>query len=329
MRSLMILLFVIPGITLFAQNAEKLWAGTTTVSIADSPEEGHGVQRVFYQSPSTEQGALRGITDGSIGQLMFRAFRDGRLAGYADEQLRQKVTKQDFEKTFIRKDTVQVIDPETYESRITVISRAPDPADYQSIELHLQLTYHSNGRLQQNPQWVSLSTDAGSPKVYFSVEPSSKAIDFDKDSWNAVDRMTFSVSLDALETERGSQLYKDKIFNHLFDQLNNKPAGGFRNADDWGILSAAQFDGLLHPKDTVTVIDPNTYESMDKVVDGIPFYEGIAKIRLLQFWAWDDAAARFVFSPVAYAPLEEFLDRKGGSVARPPFYWVEKSYRKR
>ncbi len=311
-----------------AQKAETLWTGTTTVSIAGSSEEGPATLRVFYQSPSIEQGEMMGMSDGSISQLMFRAFRDGRLTGCADEQLRQKMTKSDFEKIFVRKDTVQVIDPETYESRITVISQSPDPADYQSIDLHLRLTYLSNGRIQQEPQWVSLSTDAGSPKVYFPVEPFSKPIDFNKDSWNAVDRMTFSIGLDALETERGSQLYKDKIFDHLFTQLNNKPAGGFRNAEDWGLLSAAQFDGLKHPKDTVTIIDPNTYESKDKVVDGIPFYEGIGKIRLLQFWAWDDTAARFVCSPVGYAPLEEFLDRNGESVARPTFYWVEKGYRK-
>ncbi len=328
MKIIPLILLLFFSLALPAQKAEKLWSGTTTVSIAGTEEAGPNVQRVFYKSPSIDRGGLTDIADGSIGQLMFRAFRDGRLTGYADEQLQREMTPSDFEKVFVRKDTVQVIDPDTYESRITVISRVPDPADYQSIDLHLRLTYHSNGRMQQAPQWISLSTNTGNPKVYFPVESFPKAIDFNKNVWHAVDRMTFSVPFHDLETESGSTLYKDKIFDHLFKQLNNQPTDGFRNTGNWGPMSAAQLDGLLHPKDTVTIIDPNTYESKDKVVDGIPFYEGVGKFRLVQFWAWDDAATRFVFSPIGYAPLEGFLDGKGGSFARPTFYWVEKGYRK-
>lgn len=328
MRIIALLLFLISSLALPAQKVEKLWSGTTTVSIAGPQEAAQGIQRVLYQSPKTEQGKMLGVAEAGIGPLMFRAILDGRITGYADRQLRQKLTANAIKEMFVYRDTVQVIDPATYEMRISIVVTDPDPEDYKNLMLHLRLSYYADGSMQQDPLWVSLSADPEGPAVFFPVEKLTKAISFKGGAWNAVDRMTFSVPLDALEEERENQLYTDKIFDHLFNQLNNKPAGGFRNAKDWEVLSAAQLDGLLHPKDTVTIIDPNTYESKDKIVDGIPFYEGIGKISLVQFWAWDDAAARFAFSSIGYAPLEEFGDGKGGSVTRPTFYWVEKGYRK-
>lgn len=331
MRIIPLLLFLIFSLALPAQKVEKLWSGTTTLTLPTSgtPEEGQRSQRVFYRSPKTGQGEMLGVTEGGIGSLMFRAMLDGRLTAYADPQLRRKLTANAIEEMFVYRDTVQVIDPATYEMRVSIVVTNPDPEDYKNLMLHLHLSYYADGSMQQAPLWVSLSADPEGPAVFFPVEKLSKAVSLKGEAWNAVDRMTFSVRLDALEAERENQLYTDKIFDHLFTHLRSKPDDAFRNASSWASLSSIERNQLLNPKNTVSVVDPNTYEVSEKEVDGIPFYEGVGKIRLVQFWVWDDAKARFAFSSIGYAPLREFGDGKGGSVSRPPFYWAEKNYRKR
>lgn len=335
MKPLLAFCLILSSLSIVAQEAEELWSGTATVRLSTSTNqpEGHRIQRILYRSPQAGQADGQDILESSLGTMVFKALRDHRLTGYADIELKTALSGDEIDEIFFGLDTIRFNDSHHREVPYALIARKQNPEHYYLVDIQLKVTYSSDGSIRQTPLVVSL-TDGDEynylPPVYLPVELLDGELLVDQPGWNAINRMTFAIHFDSLKTRAKSKISLPEAMEHLTDLILITDGKEFSNVLDWGDAGSYELNKMVESGgDTVLYIDPITYESTIYPNSTPPMYEHANKLRLYQFWAWDDRAARFVISPIGYAPVRAELDENGTWLYDWPFInWAHPWYRK-
>jgi len=332
MKSPLLILLIILGLSLSAQVPEELWSGTTTVRVSTSEDvvEGQRIKRLLHRSTPEE---IVGVSEGSIGALMFTAFLEGRLQAYTDLYLENKLEDHLLQERFLGRDTVEVIDPITFEASSEQMVICHNPADYYLVNLHLRLSYHADGSIQQKIISASLDYIPENPqkfRIYFKVDQLDEALAVYHQKWKAVDRMSFQVPFNFIKTRKNSKLSLSRVMKHLTKLILATDGKGFSSTADWSSdVDEEVFTVSGALSCSLIVVDPITFEAPEiKYVDR-SMHTKVNRIRLYQYWAWDERTARLIISPIGYAPIMTERDETGRTLFNyPAINWAQPWYRK-
>ncbi|WP_044103353.1 hypothetical protein [Neolewinella persica] len=328
---LALILFTLSNICL-AQTPEILWTGTTTVDIATGhkPLADQRIKWVAYRSPQTNQAKVTDVEDNSIGMLLFLAFQEGRLPGFRDKELQERLTVQSLNES-VEADTIILVDPVSNETNIRLIHPEINPANFENLRFYLRLTFLSDGSLQQQLTAVAIIGNIFTDSeyvIYFSPETLPGAIDFTESGWNAVIRTSVEIPFTDLRPTASNQVSLFETISEINGLLLRTNGQDFSNIMDWGQISEIDIQSIQGGTDTIPTIDPVTYAINYEMITREPLLEATDVLRLYHYWAWNDGAVRLVFSPIGYAPVTTERNEEGiGLYRRPIINWAAPWYR--
>lgn len=314
MKLLLPLLLVVTC-SLQAQSGKTIWSATATVDLQTSnqlPSGQRSKRAVFITTPG-HHAHLEGLYDTSLGAMLFRAFTAGKLTGYQSADCRNAIAKAQISDLITTTDTVQVIDPTTYETSMVVETKVAEPKEYTKLRLSLQLTLNAKGFLQQDVVAIAMFPGEEFQKskaIFIKPDQLTAALDLQAAGWNIVDLKSFELYPDALVTDAKSPNTLPEAMTILAGQIRKSKGKGFNNPDNWARLSTDQAATIGQ-------------SSGPKALTG-----NTSAVRLIQYWAWDDASARLVISPVGYAPLKKEKSETGNlHYYQPLVKWAYTWYR--
>jgi len=319
---------------LLAQKAKIIWSATTSINLSTSKKqsENQRTKKIIYRAREANQADLFDVDETSIGEQIFVAFLEGQMQGYHSASLKKVISTEEIASMYEITDTVTVIDPINYEITYEVLTRAPNPADFTGIRLHLGLVLYDDGTLRQNILAATLYQEGDGDDfvyIYFKPEQLAKSIRLNNPDWNILNRTQFDIPLTDLATQESSPNSTEDALRFM-DRLMTKTGGkNFRNVLDWSSLSPREVPSMFTQIDTVVIVDPISYKLSYKTSKNDLFYHRVNAIRLHQFWAWDGNAKQFLVSPIGYTPLTLAYDEDQTYLYTTPLLnWAHPWYRK-
>ncbi len=87
-------------------------------------------------------------------------------------------------------------------------------------------------------------------------------------------------------------------------------------------LSTSTMHDLLNKRDTISIIDPVTYEDRIQVVENSINWEDIKRFRIKEAWFFDENTSTLKVRILGIAPLREVRNNDGDFMYEIPLFWV-------
>ena len=86
--------------------------------------------------------------------------------------------------------------------------------------------------------------------------------------------------------------------------------------------NTSEFHNMMVSKDTIMVIDPNTYDEIQTVVENSMNWEDVKRFRIKEKWYFDKNTSTMKVRILGIAPMREFFDNQGNFRYEAPMFWV-------
>jgi gliding motility associated protien GldN len=87
-------------------------------------------------------------------------------------------------------------------------------------------------------------------------------------------------------------------------------------------MDTTSLNSIIFKRDTVTVIDPETYEEITKVVDNSINLEDIKRFRIKEKWFFDKNTSTMNVRILGIAPMIDIKDNEGNFRYELPMFWI-------
>ncbi len=263
---------------------------------------------------------------------LLKAVENKQLTIYSDSLCVQAI---DALSLLIRQDTIQQIDPNTYETTIRIVKSQLDFQDIKFFRAY-QITYYS----PKNNRWSS-KTLAVAPlvmkhnelgnfvawKPVFWIKVANEKIDLNASSttW-AVRRWSRSkenmLQLNTLKVHKKGN--GDMPMSHFLNAVKTNPKLKVYRAGNWhdkALLSPTDKENLFVSVDTIQMIDPVTYETKTKIVRNELDATTTNKLQLVQEWAWDNKRKVLSVRCLGVAPMRDIKNQEGEFLFCMPIFY--------
>lgn len=257
-----------------------------------------------------------------LSELVFRAIEGGKLPVYQDPQCTMPA---DPLPVYPGNDTVITFNPVTYQEKVMVVRRIPNPAyDFKAWRLRQILAYH-----RKSATW-STTAEAIAPLV-LARNKHGDSVGMRPLYWfrpgNKRQKISSGQIVWAIRTENRPQKHRvsphpsnpvkitDGYRNpvtHLFQVLGRNMKTPFYDSWNEKLLSPAERKAILARTDTIVTYDPETYEEKTAVVQNEISTDNVDMLRLVQTWYWDERRHRLSICLDAVAPSIKVFGFDGG-----------------
>jgi len=115
---------------------------------------------------------------------------------------------------------------------------------------------------------------------------------------------------------------KQPLINIFLDIIKKNDVAVYTTEDFNVALNKEDVSGKLGSVDSVSVIDPETYEEVIKVVRNDFNNETVAKFRLKEDWFFDEETSTLKVRLLGIAPIEDVLDDNGNLRGERAMFWI-------
>jgi hypothetical protein len=256
---------------------------------------------------------LESNEDDFLLQHILSAVYTRKLAVFADSDLKNSLSLNQIS----RIDTVTVVDPITYETKQkTVISKPP--VDSFRFFRTRQIVYYNT----QNASWglqtlaiapLGLSNEGVfQPLFWIPVENIKPNIGSDDIIWakRITTRSKNIVHIDSVKILKKT----GEPMVHFFKQVKKNfkmPVYDSENYAERKKLSLTDRVNFATRTDTITQVDPTTFETRLKIIITPLDFSVVKNLQLVQEWYWDERKAKLFIHLAAVAPMRIILDDEG------------------
>ena len=232
-------------------------------------------------------------------------------------------------------DTLLLVDPTTYEQKIRVVVNTINPDDILLFRIYQSLAYQPS-----TGTWVSQVfalaplktryTEDGhfvryEPLFWIKVNNNKPKLDSKSITYAVRSRPRLKTGyLTFEEAEIHKRTTKEMPLQHFLDKANSDAKLPLYSVESWRektLLSMKQRREMIFSSDTTIMIDPNTYESKEKVVLNQIKTEDIKKLRLVQEWFWDDRKKVLSVRLVGVAPMVDVRNEADEFLYSKPLFY--------
>ncbi|MEL7377994.1 MAG: hypothetical protein AAFN65_13660, partial [Bacteroidota bacterium] len=235
MRFLVLLLMSMAYLMSYAQS--PLWSATVDIEMTtDRVPVGEDRCTLLMSRPPTEAiGQADEFSQLLMGGQIMKSILEGKLQSYADPQLSRPLSVEEVNAQLEYYDTVVTFIPETFEESISIVRTLPNPEDYISVGLSIQLDYQSDGRLEQTVLYGFLNSNfvlegdgyTENPPIYFNVQTVNQPLKFTNRKWNLIDQHITNVPINDLSVAASGELNADQMFEQILASAKSNDRDNF------------------------------------------------------------------------------------------------------
>jgi Gliding motility associated protein GldN len=351
MKNLFCPLFLLFSYTSTAQFADLMtnknvaWVAASCIDVRLDVLNEQDQTHIFEQTHCNTEGGLAilkyqdtkavGVSEGTFffANTLLKALENKELTAYADSLCVQPI---DVAALLTRIDTIQQIDPTTYQTRYKIVQSM---INYEDIKLFraYQITYYSTKNNTWNSRTLAIAPlvmhhdEAGNFvawKPLFWLKVADKKADLNASS------ITWAVRRWSKDKESSLNLNTAKIHKkigenvpmvHFLNAVKTNPQlRVYKHSNNWydkEPLSASDKESVFASIDTIQTIDPVTYETKTKIVRADLDVTTINYVRLVQEWAWDNKRKVLSVRCLGVSPMRDVNNEEGEFLFRTPLFY--------
>jgi hypothetical protein len=351
MKNLFCLLFLLVSYTATAQFADLMtnknvsWVAASCIDARLDVLNEQDQTHIFEQTGVNTEGGLsilkyqdtKAVEVGEgrfvFANILLKAVENKELTVYADSLCLQPIDPMSLLR---RIDTIQQIDPITYESKFKIVMSYLNCEDIKMFRAH-QITYYSAKNNAWNSQILAVAPlimhrdDVGNfiawqPLFWLKVADKKADLNTPNTTW-AVRR--WSKDRESLLNLNTAKIHKKVGENvpmvHFLNAVKTNPQlRVYKHSNNWydkELLSANDKESVFASIDTIQTIDPVSYETKTKIVRADLDVTTINYVRLVQEWAWDNKRKVLSVRCLGVSPMRDVNNEEGEFLFRTPLFY--------
>lgn len=262
--------------------------------------------------------------------ILLNAANNQQLPIYEDKECQLKTNTNVLQ----RIDTITTIDPTTYETKIRVVYNQINQEDIKLFRVNQIITYQPMQGVW-TVQVVSLAplviqtNEIGEfqffkPLFWIKVNNDKVKLSASNITWAVRTRSRSTNSyLDFSKIIEHKKVGLEMPLRHFINKAETDASMPLFSSESWRdkfVLSMEQRKGMINRTDTITQIDPVTYETKDKVLYTKIDVADLKLLRLSQEWAWDNRKKVLSTQLIGVSPMNPVKNEAGEFLFLQPLF---------